>query len=84
MLERDHLTDGPAGRMADEVRRLDPERVHETQNVVRHLLHGVRDARVRALARAPVIVDDDVEVAGEIGDLGAPERALPGETRHQK
>ena len=84
MLDREHLSDGPAGGVADEVRGLDAQRVHQLDDVAGHLLDGVRDARVGALAGAPVIVDDGPEVAPEVRDLGSPERSLPGEAGHQQ
>jgi len=44
MLGGDHLPDGAAGGVADEVSRGDAERVHESQRVVGHLLDRVCDA----------------------------------------
>ena len=44
MILGDHLTDGAARRVPDEMRRVDAEAIHQAQDVAGHLLHGVPNA----------------------------------------
>jgi hypothetical protein len=63
MIERDHLADRAPGGVAHEVRGVDAERVHQAEDVIRHLLDRVVDTRMRAAPGSTMIVDDDAKVA---------------------
>src|SRR5437762_249115 len=70
--------------VAGEMRARDAEAIHEGEDVGGHLLDGILDARVGAVAGAAVIMNDDAKVAGEGLDLGGPERAEAGEAGHEE
>ncbi len=78
MLDRENLRDRPAGRMPDDMRPLDLQRVHQPDHVGRHAVDGKPAARQVALADPAMIVGDDVEILGEGDRLIVPERGKPG------
>src|SRR5215475_12275974 len=83
MLGGDDLADGAAGRMANEMRAVDTERVDESDRVVGHLLDRIPDPRVRAAPRAAVIVHDRPKAARELRHLRDEKRARAGQAGHE-
>ena len=70
--------------MADDMRLLDAELVHEAQDVVGHALDRVGTAVPVALADTPVIVEDDLELAREGRDLVLPVGRRAAEAADEK
>ena len=83
VLDREDLRDRAAGRMADDMRPLDLQRIHQPDHVGRHAVDGKAAARQVALADPAMVVGDDVEGLGEGGDLVVPERGKPAQPRHE-
>jgi hypothetical protein len=80
----ERLSDGAASRVPDQVRLLDLEMVHHAEQIVGHLVDRIADARPAALARAAVIVNDDLMPLREGGDVRHPVAADASEPRHQQ
>ena len=80
MLDRQHLSDGPSGGVADEVRGVDPERIHQLKDVAGHLL----ERRAATLAGAISVPLETLDVA--LANWGSSQRAtlgFPADTRDQ-
>src|SRR4051794_28860211 len=61
--------------MAEEMRLLDAERIHEAQHVLRHLAHGVAHDRPVTLPAAAVIVNNHAIAPGQLWNLLVEARA---------
>src|SRR6266851_440011 len=59
---------------------LQPERIHQADDISGHPVNRVRDTRMIALPNAAVIMHDYLEAFGENRDLIAPKRAITAET----
>ena len=57
---RERLTDGPAGRVSDQMGMLDLEMVHQPQQVLGHLIDRIANAGPAALAGAAMIMNDNL------------------------
>ncbi len=84
VLDRQHLRDGAAGRMADHMSPADFERIQQPDGIDRHPLDGVAHSRRIALPDAAVIEGDDLEPLAEGGHLFRPERRKPAESRNEQ
>jgi hypothetical protein len=80
----DDLADRAAGGMAEEVRLLDAERIHETQHVLRHLAHRVAHDRPVALSAAAVVVHDHAIAPGQLRNLLVEARADAAQPGNQE
>ena len=73
------LADRTPGGMPDEMRALDPQRVHDPQQIVRHFA-GIGNQRPRpGAAHTAMIVQDDAEMPRERFHLRVPESAAAAE-----
>lgn len=78
--DRDLLGDRAAHRCANDVRPLDPERVHQPDRVIGALPHVIVTCARPGLAHIAVVEGDDAELAGEGGDLLIPARPVSPES----
>src|SRR5258707_15804390 len=58
--------------MADDVRPVEPERIHQFDDIARHAVHRVGDPRMVALSDPAMVVHDYFEAFGEDRNLIAP------------
>src|SRR5262245_60243119 len=84
MLDCHRLADRAAGRMSNQMSLLDAERVHESEQIPRHLIDGIGNIGTSALPSAAVIVDDHCEPLREGLDLRRPVISDTAESRNQK
>ncbi len=66
------LPDCTAGRMADQMRAVDTERVHDAEGVGGHALDAVLHLLMGTRAGTAVIVDDHLEMRAQWADLRLP------------
>jgi len=84
MPRRHCLADRAAGGMADDMRSIDIEMIHEGEHVIGHLIDGVSDRRSGALARAAVVVNDDAIRCRKCCNIRQPVIAETAETGDQQ
>lgn len=77
MLDAKDLPNRAAGRMADEVRAVDAEGIHDFQRISGHALDAVFHLLVRAGTCATMVVDDYREMLAQRADLRLPIAAGP-------
>src|SRR3974390_709666 len=71
--------------MADQMRLLDAEVVHHSDQIVGHPVDRVANSRARALAGTAMIVDNDLKFLGKGRDVRDPvarDTAKPGNQQH--
>src|SRR6185437_6221308 len=84
MFEGQDLRYRPAGRVADDMRFVDAEGVHQLHDVLRHALDGIGDPAVVALTDAAVVVQHHLEALGEGGNLIAPIGAVAAQAADEE
>src|SRR5438309_6828238 len=84
MVDRQDLGDRSAGRMSDDMGTLDPQRIHQADNVGRHPLDGIPDPRLIALPDAAMIERHDLEPLRKSRYLVLPKGCKPAESRDEQ
>ena len=84
MMEGEVLGNRAAGGMTNDRGPADFQRIHQAQNIGRHLGNRIGDNRFCAGPGATVVMGDDIEVLRQGGHQFRPESGAPAQSGHQK